>query len=184
MLFKNSLQLVAELAAMDCAKCSADGDSVRNVEVGSILDHIGPLSKAFELSAESVRVFHADENYVVEFDELAKFMLGNKIKSFREAIDKIADANLITDLGICIDEEVLEEASKAAKKAKSKVCPKCGKTADKCTCDHKDDVCKKCGKPKAKCTCDSKSKNESTDYENSIAILRACVEQGISLYKH
>ena len=95
MLFKSSLKLISEMAKAEC------GDPVQTLNMKNLdknyMDIIGNIktiaSSDFVYDARAVNVQSTRIGNVVEMDDLAKYMVGAKVRSIREALDRISVAN-------------------------------------------------------------------------------------------
>ena len=158
-LFKNSLELIAEISKMEAGNTTKiiNSKSV-GVEFDTVLAGMEKLTpKELTYVPEAVNV-HKNKRldcYVVEMDDLAKYMISANISSFKEAVDNIAEAYSIdsSKIALCIDEASCKEACKKAKN---------------------EEVCKGCGNPKSKCTCESKCES----YVADLALAEACGGNG------
>lgn len=101
-------------------------DSIFEDEIESTFEDIWAglpeLSEPINYTVEAVNVFGIGENdtraIVVEYDELAKYMMSNNITNIIEALENISTHYNIDDLGIVIESYddaviVIEEAKKA-----------------------------------------------------------------------
>lgn len=81
-------------------------------------------------------------------------------------------AKMVTEKDNIITEEPAVDFAENKKEDEEKVCPKCGKPLDECTCKDKEDddekkskefavkTCPKCGKPIDECECDKEDEDE------------------------
>lgn len=166
-LYKKSLELISELAKTECGdNCKTINNKNAKIEFDTVMASIQNVANSeFKYVPEAVNVQVTKAGYLVEMDDLAKFMIGADIRNFSEALDLVAEGNGVEkgSIGICIDEDAVEVSMNEAVKGKNK------------------GVCKKCGKPKEKCECGSYE--EGTEFEDTMNIIKVCQEQGIKLFK-
>lgn len=161
MLFKSSLKLISEMAKAEC------GDSVQTLNMKNLdkdyTDILGNIktiaSSDFMYDPKAVNVQATRVGNVVEMDDLAKYMVGAKIHSIREALDQIAEANgcMKGSVGICVDEDAILEAKAEADKEVEEI-------AD--------------GK---KCT--GSANKAVKEYTEGMEFIKSCQEQGITVFK-
>ena len=168
MLFKSSLKLISEMAKAEC------GDSIQTLNMKNLdkdyTDILGNIktiaSSDFMYDPKAVNVQATRVGNVVEMDDLAKYMVGAKIHSIREALDQIAEANgcMKGSVGICVDEDAILEAKAEADKEIEEIAD--GKKTCRC---------------KGKCTCGA---NKATqEYTEGMEFIKSCHEQGIAVFK-
>lgn len=161
MLFKSSLKLISEMAKAEC------GDSIQTLNMKNLdkdyTDILGNIktiaSSDFMYDPKAVNVQATRVGNVVEMDDLAKYMVGAKIHSIREALDQIAEANgcMKGSVGICVDEDAILEAKAEADKEIEEI-------AD--------------GKK-----CSSSANKAVKEYTEGMEFIKSCHEQGIAVFK-
>lgn len=127
-LFKNGLGLIAEMAKCESGTTDEDLEiKMNSISFDDILDDMDSIQMG-ELSctAEMVTVRECKRLGVdlVEVDELAKYMVSNKIRDFKVAVENVAEAcnRDASKFAIVIDESAIRTAVKEAEG--------CGKGAD------------------------------------------------------
>lgn len=166
-LFKKSLELISELAKTECGDdCNTINNKSAEIEFDTVLGDMPIVpNNQFKYVPEAVNIQVTKLGYVVEMDDLAKYMLGAKVHGFAEALDQIATGNGVEpgSIKVCIDEDAVKAAKDDAVKGKGTgKCKKCGNPVDHCTC--------------GKC-------EESFEFEETLNVINACKEQGIEIVK-
>ena len=140
--FKDSVQLISGVSNQD--QNITRGDRLltsknASIEFDSLLkgmEHLSP--NQLKYVPEMVVVQRVPSGYMVEMDDLAKYMMGSGISSFSEAINNIRNANPGMNsefpINIGIDEGSILATLEAVKKESKKICPKCGKPIAECKC--------------------------------------------------
>lgn len=141
--FKDSVQLISEMSHPDPKMITSNQRTLSSKTVGiefdSILKGMDRLSAGqLKYVPEMVVVQRVPSGYMVEMDDLAKYMMGSNITSFSEALTNIRNANPGMDdelpLSIGVDEESILATIEEAKKESRRICPECGNPIPECTC--------------------------------------------------
>lgn len=141
--FKDSVQLISEMSHPDPKMITSNQRTLSSKTVGiefdSILKGMDHLSAGqLKYVPEMVVVQRVPSGYMVEMDDLAKYMMGSNITSFSEALTNIRNANPGMDdelpLSIGVDEESILATIEEAKKESRRICPECGNPIPECTC--------------------------------------------------
>ena len=141
--FKDSVQLISEMSHPDPNMIASNQRTLSSQTVGiefdSLLKGMDRLSaRQLKYVPEMVVVQTVPSGYMVEMDDLAKYMMGSNITSFSEALDNIRNANPGMNpelpLSIGVDEESILATLEAAKKESRRICPECGNPIAECTC--------------------------------------------------
>ena len=141
--FKDSVQLISEMSHTDPKMITSNQRTLSSKTVGiefdSILKGMDRLSAGqLKYVPEMVVVQRVPSGYMVEMDDLAKYMMGSNITSFSEALTNIRNANPGMDdelpLSIGVDEESILATIEEAKKESRRICPECGNPIPECTC--------------------------------------------------
>nr|DAE82460.1 MAG TPA: hypothetical protein [Caudoviricetes sp.] len=183
-LYKNTFQLIAELAKAECGEnCHSYSANTCEIECNNVLDAIDKISQGeIKYLPQAVNIQVSNEHgYFVEMDDLVKYMVGTHCRSFKEALDEIAKGNG-TDkpLAICIEAKELKKAAKKAKKKKMEICPDCKKPSYLCTCNK--------SKSESYNTTDDEDfddgdldDDDEELYECAMSVIEKCKSEGINL---
>lgn len=121
-LFKDSMQLINEMAKDKCCSSLTDDDlevQLTNLKFGEILADMNSIQMGdLTMKAEMVTLRECKRLGcdIVELDELAKYMTRNQINNFKEALTNIAEVNGrdANNIAIVVDEEAVQSAIEEA----------------------------------------------------------------------